>query len=184
MGISEVSYEAIDLQRQMSRAACERYQEAVVAVADSKLPSPEELFEVLRAAGKTADDLDKDVAALAEWRRLVATADEASEIQARRGEIATEIAEAQSRLDAAQAAFDEAVTPLKIESQNLERRLSAAHSARQELFRTSRNRGELAEIDRKISALQGKQRNADSQETLADLKARREELLTRVFFQV
>jgi hypothetical protein len=143
--------DVITRQRKRAEEVASEYDKAVRSIVAGSPPSDEELASTLRRAGKSAADLEKDVAALAELRRLQRIASEGPVVTKRLAEIDDAIGAARRKLDAAQTAFDNLVGPLESERRELRRKRGPIHDARHKLLKSSCHAPELARCEREIA---------------------------------
>lgn len=176
----------------------ERYRDLVAQLACDTHLEAADAQAILTAAGKSFDDLSKDVAKFEDRNRKRELLDEAAEAEAERRQLLAGIAAAEAKLKASQQEHDRTVAPIKLRLDEINHLGSQAAITRNELIATcddaqllERGRSvndrirvvesrirDLAHEQRRASAQPGGQSEADRiGEQIGNLRAERDQLI-------
>jgi chromosome segregation ATPase len=153
------------------------YREFVAGIAAGQEPDADEVERILADAGKSLDDLRKDVDLDQHRVALKAQVAAIPELEAKRHALDEQIVVADQVLEAAEKQHEETTAPLYAMRQQIQQALSDASRARMELINSCSDgdmQREMAELDTEAARLYQELRKQIDRATYMDEKSRSE----------
>lgn len=153
MSVLEQIRAALTLQKQ---TAISSYRDLVKHVATDKDVDASKASKILETANKSADDLERDAAVMRERRTMREAIANALKTEKEIPTIKRQIADAQAKLDAAQAEYDEITEPLDFRLHQINQEARTANSYQQQLLIgcvDEQLTAEYREVNRKLEEL-------------------------------
>lgn len=136
MSVTSFFEKFIGLQQQRAQEKVATYRELVAGIATGDEPNPAEVERLLADAGKSLDDLRRDVEQYQHRMALRATVAEMPGLEAERRSIDEQIAAADQILEAAEQQHDQTTEPLYARRREITQALAEGSTALGELVRT------------------------------------------------
>jgi chromosome segregation ATPase len=136
MSVTAFFERLVGLQQQKTQTATVSYRELVAGIATGEEPNPAEVERLLSEAGKSVEDLRKDVETYQHRMELKAAVAAVPNLQTERHTLDEQIAAADRALQVAEDLHDEATSPLYIRRQQVVAAINEAERARHKLVAT------------------------------------------------
>ena len=159
MSITAFFEKFMGLQQQKVQATVASYRELVAGIATGEEPNPAEVERLLANAGKSVDDLRRDVERYQHRMALKAMINSLPRLEAERREIDSQIAAADRVLEAAEKQHEVSTAPLYATRRELDLAISDANRASAELMQSCDD----ADLRRELDELNTEARRLDEQ---------------------
>lgn len=177
MSVTAFFEKFIGLQQQRAQEKVATYRELVAGIAAGDEPNPAEVERLLADAGKSLDDLRRDVEQYQHRMALRATVAEMPALEAERRSIDEQIAAADQTLEAAEQQHDQTTDPLYARRREINQALSEGSTALGELVRTCGDPDvirDMADLDAEARQLSERSRDLISRAAHMEQSARNE----------
>jgi len=147
MSVTSFIEKIVGLQQQRAQAKVAGYRELIATIAAGQEPNPAEVERLLADAGKSLDDLQRDVELCQRRLGFKAAVAAMPKLEAERKSLDDQIAAADRVLEAAEKQHRDKTAPLYFRRRQIDEALSAGSTAVGELVRTCEDPDLLREMD-------------------------------------